>query len=204
MRDNEEGLVEAAKRGDQLAYARLERRYRTLILSRACGYFIPGGNRDDLVQEGRIGFWKAVRDYSAELGRFSSFAEICVKRQIITAVKTATRKKQSPLNGFTSFDLAVDKEEDARCLLETLTDLKSRSTEEIYLELEESGRIARRLAESLSPFEASVLRLYYNGHSYEVIAHALNRNVKAVDNGIQRLRHKYSAALIEEGARLTH
>jgi len=201
MRNIEEGLIIAAKEGDQLAYAKLERMYRAVIRSRACRYFVPGGNRDDLIQEGRIGFWKAVRDYSTEKGRFSSFAELCVTRQILTAVKTATRKKHRPLNGYTSLDQARNKEEETGSLLETLTDLKACSVEDSFLKLEASGRIARRLAEKLSPFEARILDLRFErDYSYEEVAQHTGSHWKAVDNGIQRIRRKYDAVLMREVA----
>jgi len=204
MRNTEEELIEAAKRGDQLAYARLEQLYRAMIRSQARQFFMPGGERNDLVQEGRIGFWKAVRDYSSEKGKFHTFAEICVKRQIITAVKAATRKKQGPLNGYISLNQPYSKEEDSGSLLEALTDLKSRSPEDIYLELERSGRIASNIKASMSRFEASVLVLYYNGATYEVIAKRTGTHAKAVDNGLQRVKKKYRGVLAKENAIMTH
>lgn len=201
MKRDEAGLIEAAKGGDQQAFAEIVRIYMKMIRSIARHYYMQGGDREDLIQEGRIGLWKAVRDFSTERGYFSSFAEICITRHIITAVKTASRQKHTPLRGYVSIDrLNVEGEDDPRSLLEQLTDIKSRSAEDIYVDFDQSDRVAKRLARTLSPFEASVLRLHFEGHTYEVIAKRTDKHTKAVDNGLQRVRTKYREALVREGA----
>ncbi len=185
-------LVVAARKGDQSAYDELFRRYRPMIRSRARSYFLAGAGRDDVVQEGNIGLCKAIWDYDPSKGAsFHSFAELCVSRHLISAVKQAMRKKHSPLNGYVSLSRTVDMTSDGdRTLLDVFCDEASVSAEEVCLAALSHEAVCQGLAASLSKFEASSLRLFYNGRSYVEIALELGSHPKAVDNALQRAKRK--------------
>ena len=185
-------LVVAAREGDENASCELVRRYRGLIRSKARSYFLVGADRDDVIQEGMIGLFKAIRDYdSTRQASFHSFAELCVTRQIITAVKSATRHKHSPLNGYVSLSRSTSMEEDGERLLSDILAAKGVcDPAEIVISAWETTFIRAGMADSLSPLELEVLRLYSNGRSYQEIADALGRHTKAVDNALQRVKRK--------------
>jgi RNA polymerase sporulation-specific sigma factor len=185
-------LVVAAREGDENASCELVRRYRGLIRSKARSYFLIGADRDDVIQEGMIGLFKAIRDYdSTRQASFHSFAELCVTRQIITAVKSATRHKHSPLNGYVSLSRSTSMEEDGERLLSDILAAKGVcDPAEIVISAWETTFIRAGMADSLSPLELEVLRLYSNGRSYQEIADALGRHTKAVDNALQRVKRK--------------
>lgn len=185
-------LVRAAQSGDQHASCELIRRYRGLIRSKARSYFLVGADRDDIVQEGLIGLYKAIRDYDpTRQASFHSFAELCVTRQIITAVKSATRQKHSPLNGYVSLTrpASVD-DEGERVLADILAAKEICDPAEIIIGAWETDFIRNGIVESLSGFETEVLRLYTGGKSYQEIADRLGRHTKAVDNALQRIKRK--------------
>jgi RNA polymerase sporulation-specific sigma factor len=163
-----------------------------MIRSKARSYYLVGADRDDIVQEGMIGLYKAIRDYDpSRLASFHSFAELCVTRQIITAVKSATRHKHSPLNGYVSLSRSTSMEEDGERLLSDILAVKGVSDPcEIVVSAWETDFIRSGVAEALSPFEARVLNLYTNGKSYVEIADRLGRHTKAVDNALQRIKRK--------------
>ncbi len=191
-------LVLAAREGDQDAYDEIFRRYRGLVRSKTRSYFLVGADRDDVIQEGNVGLCKAVWDYSPDKGAsFHSFAELCVTRQVITAVKGATRKKHHPLNGYVSLSRTVDhNDEGDRVLSDVLTgDFLAFSAEDVCLAALSREAVFSGLAESLTPLEAGVLRLYRAGRTYDQIGLELNAPPKRVDNALQRAKRKMEALI---------
>ncbi len=191
-RGTDSALVCAAQGGDQRASCELIRRYRGLIRCKARTYYLVGGDREDIIQEGMIGLFKAIRDYDpTRQASFHSFAELCVTRQIITAVKSSTRRKHSPLNSYVSLSRSASSDDDGERLLEDI--LAAREVcdpAEIVVGAWETRFIRDGMAETLSPFEMQVLRLYTGGKSYQEIAERLGRHTKAVDNALQRIKRK--------------
>jgi RNA polymerase sporulation-specific sigma factor len=193
-------LVAAAQAGDADAFDRLVDRYRRFVRSRSRGYFIVGGDREDLEQEALIGFYKSVRDFKPELqASFRAFAELCINRQLITAIKTATRKKHQPLNHSISFsaprpgDDGDDRDDEIPAAADSLAD-----PAEQLVAMERLAVTHGALASSLSPLEVEVLTLYVEGRSYEMIADQVGRHVKAVDNALQRVKRKLTQHLAEQ------
>jgi RNA polymerase sporulation-specific sigma factor len=170
----------------------LVKRYRGLIRCKARSYYLIGADRDDIIQEGMIGLYKAIRDYDpSRQASFHSFAELCVTRQIITAVKSSTRRKHAPLNGYVSLSRSTSTDEDGERLLSDILAAKDVcDPAEIVIGAWETNFIRTGMTESLSPFEADVLRLYTGGKSYQDIADQLDRHTKAVDNALQRVKRK--------------
>ena len=191
-RGSELQLVLSAQKGDQRACADLVRKYRGLIRYKARSYYLVGADRDDIIQEGMIGLYKAMRDYDpTRQASFHSFADLCVTRQIITAVKSATRRKHSPLNGYVSLSRSTSMEEDGERLLSDILAAKGVcDPADIVVAAWETDFIRSGVADALSPFEARVLTLYTNGRSYQEIADVLGRHTKAVDNALQRVKRK--------------
>ncbi len=185
-------MVVASRNGDQLAACELVKRYRPLIRSKARSYFLVGADRDDIIQEGMIGLFKAIRDYDpGREASFHSFAELCVTRQMITAVKAATRRKHSPLNGYVSLSRSAAPDDDGDRLLSDIIAVKGIcDPAEIVVGTWESDYIRSGVVEALSGFEHDVLRLYTGGSSYQEIAEKLGRHTKAVDNALQRVKRK--------------
>lgn len=185
-------LVRAAQSGDQSASCELVKRYKGLIRFKARSYYLAGADRDDIIQEGMIGLFKAIRDYDpGRQASFHSFAELCVTRQMITAVKSATRRKHLPLNGYISLSRPATTEEDGERLLSDILAAKEVcDPAEIVIGAWETSFIRDGVVESLSEFETRVLRLYTQGCSYQEIAEKLGRHAKAVDNALQRVKRK--------------
>lgn len=190
-------LVRAAQQGDQRASCELIKRYRGLIRCKARSYYLIGADRDDIVQEGMIGLFKAIRDYDAtRQASFHSFAELCVTRQIITAVKSSTRRKHSPLNGYISLSRSASADDDGeRLLSDILAAREVCDPAEIVIGAWETDFIRTGVVEALSGFESDVLRLYTDGRSYQEIAERLGRHTKAVDNALQRVKRKMEAQI---------
>ena len=183
-------LIERYRDGDQTALTELLRRYRGFARAKARSYFLVGGDREDIVQEGMIGLYKAIRDYSADTGAsFSSFAELCVTRQVLTAIKTATRQKHAPLNTYVSFDRPSD-DDPERTLGESLVVEEGADPLEQLVESDELARLQAAFDEVLSSLEVDVLQLYVDGRSYQEIADLLGRRVKSIDNALQRIKRK--------------
>ena len=191
-RGTELDLVRAAQGGCQQASSTLVRKYKTLVRCKARSYFLVGGDRDDVIQEGMIGLFKAIRDYDPNRqSSFRSFADLCVTRQMITAIKTATRQKHSPLNGYVSFNRPATAEEDGERLLEDILAAKQVcDPAQIVISAWETDFISRGFTESLSSFESRVLRMYMDGRSYQEIADTIGRHTKSVDNALQRVKRK--------------
>jgi RNA polymerase sporulation-specific sigma factor len=185
-------LVALAKRGSADAYERIVRRYRGFVRLKASSYFLLGGDSDDLIQEGLVGLYKAIRDYRSDReSSFRNFAELCVTRQIITAVKTASRNKHAPLNQYVSFAqtpaAAIDSE---ATLEEVLPGPSSEDPSERVIASEELRSLVGCLSSVLSDLESRVLSLYLDGYSYEVIGERLECDTKTVDNALQRVKRK--------------
>jgi RNA polymerase sporulation-specific sigma factor len=189
---SDEGLIERYRSGDPIALEALLNKYRNFTRMKARSYFLIGADKDDIVQEGMIGLYKAIRDFNFDrLTSFRAFAEICITRQIITAIKTATRQKHIPLNSYVSLSkpLAMDDDQD-RSLADVLHTAHVTDPAELLISSEEMRSIKMCFNEILSDFEADVLHLYVEGKSYQEISEYLGRHVKSVDNALQRIKRK--------------
>ena len=188
-------LVALAKRGSANAYERLIRRYRGFVRLKASSYFMLGGDSEDLIQEGLVGLYKAIRDFRSDReSSFRNFAELCITRQIITAVKTASRNKHAPLNQYVSFAQSPAASGEAETTLEeVLPGPISEEPAERAIASEELQALVSCLASVLSDLESRVLSLYLDGHSYERIGERLECDTKTVDNALQRVKRKVAA-----------
>jgi len=185
-------IVMRARNGDQKALDELIRRYQGFVRLKASSYFLAGGDSEDLIQEGLIGLYKAVRDFSPELSSFRSFAELCVTRQIITAIKTATLFKHSPLNTYVSFShTPAGQEADGDCTLgDALPGPSVDDPSVCVISTEELQSLVFTLGSGLSKLEADALKLYLEGESYEDMAERLGCDTKTIDNALQRVKRK--------------
>ncbi|MEZ5081644.1 MAG: RNA polymerase sporulation sigma factor SigH [Thermoleophilia bacterium] len=191
-------LIDRARKGDPAAMDRLIDRYRGFVRLKASSYFLAGGESDDLIQEGLIGLYKAVRDYRHDReASFRSFAELCVTRQIITAIKTAARNKHTPLNTYVSFSnsRAGSTNDQEMSLAEVLPDDPAWEPVNQAISSEELRSLVGCLGEVLSDLESGVLTMYLEGRSYEEIAGRLDCTPKTVDNALQRVKRKVAAHL---------
>ena len=190
-------LIALAKQGHADAYDRIVRRYYGFVRLKASSYFLIGGDGDDLIQEGLVGLYKAVRDYRTDReSSFRNFAELCITRQIITAVKTATRNKHTPLNQYVSFSQTPASAIDGEPTLdEVLPGPTAHDPVNQVISSEELRSLVACLSSVLSDLESSVLSLYLDGHSYEAIAERLTCDTKTVDNALQRVKRKVGAHL---------
>src|SRR5688572_9442008 len=190
-------LIALAKQGSPDAYDRLVRRYHPFVRLKASSYFLIGGDSEDLVQEGLVGLYKAIRDYRADReSSFRNFAELCITRQIITAVKTATRNKHTPLNGYVSFSSTPAGATDSEPTLdEVLPGPRTSDPVTQVISSEELRSLVACLSTVLSELEARVLSRYLDGHSYQAIGERLGCDAKTVDNALQRVKRKVGAHL---------
>jgi len=188
-------LVMRARNGDSSALDGLIRRYSGFVRLKASSYFLAGGDSEDLIQEGLIGLYKAVRDFSPEKSSFRSFAELCVTRQIITAIKTATRFKHAPLNTYVSFShTPAGQESDGDCTLgDALPGPSVDDPSVCVISTEELQSLVFTLGTGLSKLEADALKLYLEGESYETMADELGCDTKTIDNALQRVKRKVLA-----------
>jgi RNA polymerase sigma-H factor len=197
-------LVAQAKQGRTDAYDAIIRRYRGFVRLKASSYFLLGGESDDLIQEGLLGLYKAVRDYRTDReSSFRNFAELCITRQIITAVKTATRNKHTPLNQYVSFSQSPAAAGDSDSTLdEVLPGPTAADPVNQVIAIEELESLVSCLSGVLSELESRVLSLYLDGYSYEVIAERLDCDTKTVDNALQRVKRKVGTHLASREVRL--
>ena len=196
---SDEALVDKAHKGDKLADEVLYDRYKNLVRMKAHPYFLVGADREDLIQEGMIGFYKATRDYDASHGAsFHSFAELCITRQIITAIKSATRKKHMPLNTYVSIYKKIDEHEDERSIFEKMPQMQTESPEDEFISKESLSTLWERLNDELSPLERTVLNLFLEGKSYTEIAGVLSRTPKSIDNALQRIKKKVEKLILTD------
>jgi RNA polymerase sporulation-specific sigma factor len=188
-------LVALAKRGSADAYERIIKRYRGFVRLKASSYFLLGGDSEDLIQEGLVGLYKAIRDFRTDReSSFRNFAELCITRQIITAVKTASRNKHAPLNQYVSFAQSPAASGDAETTLEEiLPGPLSDQPAERAIATEELQALVSCLSSVLSELESRVLSLYLDGYSYEQIGEKLECDTKTVDNALQRVKRKVAA-----------
>lgn len=174
-------------------------KYKNFVRAKARSYFLIGADKEDIVQEGMIGLYKAVRDYDAEKkASFRAFAELCITRQIITAIKTATRQKHQPLNSYVSLNKPVYEEESERMLVDIIAASKVSNPEEIVIDQEDYASMEEEIAKMLSSLENQVLTYYLHGLSYQQIARLLGRHEKSVDNALQRAKGKIDKFLEEK------
>ncbi|GAE26015.1 RNA polymerase sporulation specific sigma factor SigH [Halalkalibacter wakoensis JCM 9140] len=184
-------LVVFVRNGDSGALEFLINKYKNFVRAKARSYFLIGADHEDIVQEGMIGLYKAVRDFNGDkLSSFKAFAELCITRQIITAIKTATRQKHIPLNSYVSLDKPLYDEESDRTLLDVICGTRVTDPEELLINQEEFEDIELKMGELLSDLERQVLMLYLDGRSYQEISLDLNRHVKSIDNALQRVKRK--------------
>ncbi len=192
----DEEIVKLAKNGDEFATEYLISKYKNFVRVKAKSYFLVGADREDIIQEGMIGLYKSIRDFRADkLSSFRAFAELCITRQIITAIKTATRQKHIPLNSYISLNKAIYDEDSDRTMLDILSGTKVTDPEEVFISHELSGDLREKIQQNLSELESQVLMSYLEGKSYQEMAKELNRHVKSIDNALQRVKRKIEKTL---------
>ncbi|AGB18092.1 RNA polymerase factor sigma-70 [Thermoanaerobacterium thermosaccharolyticum] len=188
---DEGDVVEEAQRGNQAALEFIIDKYYSFVKAKARSYFLVGADKEDIVQEGMIGLYKAIRDFKSDkLSSFKAFAELCITRQMITAIKTATRQKHIPLNSYVSLNKPIFEEESDRTLMDVVSSECISDPEELIINREEYVNIENKIGEMLSDLEWEVLISYLDGKSYQEIAVELRRHVKSIDNALQRVKRK--------------
>lgn len=188
---SDEDVVEYFREGDSEALEFLINKYRNFVRAKARSYFLIGADREDIIQEGMIGLYKSIRDFRTDKqSSFKAFAELCITRQIITAIKTATRQKHIPLNSYVSLDKPIYDEDSDRTLLDVICGSHVSDPEELIINQEEFVGLEDKMSEILSDLERKVLMLYLDGRSYQEIAVDLKRHVKSIDNALQRVKRK--------------
>ena len=188
---SDEELLELLRNGNEDITDYLLEKYRNFVRAKARTYFLIGADREDVIQEGMIGLYKAIRDYKQENGSsFRTFADLCITRQIITAIKTATRQKHLPLNAYISLNKPAYDDESENTLIETFIEKRRSDPEEIMINKERFQILEERLVASLSKYENCVLKRYICGNSYTQIAAELNKSEKSIDNALQRIKKK--------------
>lgn len=193
---SDDELIKYVHAGDSKAEEKLIKRYKNFVLAKSRSYFLVGADREDIVQEGMIGLYKAIRDYKIDrLASFRAFAELCITRQIITAIKAATRQKHQPLNSYISLNKPIYDEESDRTLLDVLKGGKLYNPESLFISKETYDLIENKIIEMLSDLEFDVLQEYLKGKSYQNIAESLDKHVKSVDNALQRVKRKLEVFL---------
>lgn len=194
----DEEIVDMAQKGDRVALEFLLSKYKNFVRSKARSYFLIGADHEDIVQEGMIGLFKSIRDYQLErLSSFRAFAELCITRQIITAIKTATRQKHLPLNSYVSLNKPIYDEESDRTLMDVIVEGHAQNPEELIIGREDILSIRDQVGTVLSSLEQDVLSAYLDGKSYQEIADKLGRHVKSIDNALQRVKRKLEKYLQE-------
>lgn len=195
--ESEEQIVEEAKKGNKRAQEFIISKYENFVKAKAKSYFLIGADKEDIYQEGMIGLYKAIRDFNGEKSTsFRAFAELCITRQIITAIKTATRQKHIPLNTYISLNKPVSEEESDRTLLDIISNIRITDPEELIISQEQKEFIEEEINKVLSDLEIQVLQSYLEGKSYQEIACDLDRHSKSIDNAIQRVKKKLEKCLV--------
>ena len=192
----DEEVVLEAQKGNNRAQEYLIAKYENFVKSKAKSYFLIGADKEDIYQEGMIGFYKAIRDFKPDkFTSFKAFAEICVTRQIITAIKTATRQKHIPLNTYVSLNKPIYEDESDRTLLDILSSIKVSDPEELVIGQEQKKLIEDEIERVLSDLEKEVFQSYLDGKSYQEIACDLDVQAKSIDNALQRVKRKLEKCL---------
>ncbi len=191
-------LVMLAKKGNTKAISILINKYKNFVRSRSKSYFIVGADKEDIVQEGLIGLFKAIRDYNPDKKTsFRAFAELCIMRQIITAIKTATRQKHLPLNSYVSLNKPIFEDNGERVMADVIASTRTCNPEEIYVALELTKSIKEKMKKYLSGLESKVLAEYLKGLSYYEVAKNIGKHIKSVDNALQRIKRKIQETIKE-------
>jgi RNA polymerase sporulation-specific sigma factor len=192
QRGDDASLVLAARGGNETALTELLTKYRGFARAKARSYFLVGADQEDIIQEGMIGLYKAIRDFNTDLASsFPAFAELCITRQIITAIKAATRHKHGPLNNYVSFSRPLGSDDDSNRTLADVLPMPGASDPcDMVISAERIRALQEHVDAALSDLEAEVLRLYVDGKSYVEIAQVLDRQVKSIDNALQRIKRK--------------
>ena len=197
---SDEEIVLLSKEGNGYATEFLMDKYRNFVRAKSRTYFLIGADKEDIIQEGMIGLYKAIRDYDTDKpASFRGFAEICITRQIITAIKTATRQKHLPLNTYISLNQPAYEEESERMMIDMLAEKESFNPEEIMISKERFSNMMDKMVEVLSKFELQVLNLFLSGKSYSEIAKKLSKTEKSIDNALQRIKKKVEKHLTGKG-----
>ena len=195
----DEQVAKLAQGADDRALEYLLNKYKNFVRTKARSYFLIGADHEDIVQEGMLGLYKAIRDYREErLSSFRAFAELCITRQIITAIKTATRQKHIPLNSYISLNKPIYEEDSDRTLLDVITEEGMSNPEEMVIDREDLSFIEGRIGQMLSPLEKQVLVRYMEGKTYVQISDEMGRHVKSIDNALQRIKRKLTRYLEEK------
>lgn len=193
----EENIINEAQNGNGDAVEYILNKYRNFVRTKSRTYFLIGADREDIIQEGMIGLYKAIRDYRADSGtNFRTFADLCITRQIITAIKTATRQKHIPLNSYISLNKPIYDNENENALLDSLTEKHRLDPEEIMISRERYVIIEKKIMDTLSNYESDVLKQYLDGKSYVDIAATLNKSEKSIDNALQRIKKKIEKLIL--------
>lgn len=193
----DEEIINRIRNGCEWGIEHLIEKYKPVVRAKSRSYFLVGADREDIVQEGMIGLFKAIRDYREDKSiPFRTFAEMCITRQIITAIKTATRQKHIPLNSYISLNKRLFDEDSDKMLIEMLQEVSVTDPEELFISKEDYSVIENKMLELLSPFEKQVLTMYLSGIAYQEIARQLNKPVKSIDNALQRLKKKIEKSLL--------
>jgi len=192
----DEEVVRYARSGSERATEHLLSKYRNIVEGKARSYFLVGADHEDIIQEGMIGLFKAIRDFrNDKLLPFRAFAELCISRQIFTAIKAATRQKHIPLNSYISLHANLFESDSDRTLLDTLAESDTSDPEDVVVTQQFSDDLRQRIKRDLSDLESAVLRSHLEGKSYQEIAAELQRRVKSVDNALQRAKRKIGRSL---------
>ncbi len=187
---DEAQVLALAKEGETAAVEFMLNKYKNFVKSKARTYFLIGAEKSDIIQEGMIGLYKAIKDYNPQSGAsFRSFADLCITRQIITAIKTATRQKHMPLNSYISLNKNTDDESD-NTMIDSISENRHLDPEEIMINKERMSFIESKLNSSLSTYETNVLRGYIAGKNYAEISMELGKSEKSIDNALQRIKKK--------------
>ena len=192
----DEEVVKYAKGGSPGATEHLLSKYRTIVEGKARSYFLIGADHEDIVQEGMIGLYKAIRDFrNDKMLPFRAFAELCISRQIFTAIKAATRQKHIPLNSYVSLHATLFDSDSDRTLLDTIAESDKADPEQLVITQQFSDDLRHRIKRDLSDLESAVLRGHLEGKSYQEIAGELHRRVKSIDNALQRAKRKIGKSI---------
>lgn len=188
---SDERLIALYKEGDLKALEFILAKYKNLVRLKVRSYFLIGADNEDLVQEGMIGLFKAVRNYDPQKeASFKSFADLCVTRQMITAIKTATRQKHQPLNSYVSLNKSVYEDDSEKQLAEIISAKDENDPEKLFIVQENLDKIYEKIEQRLSTLEKRVIKLYMQGYSYQQIGEILDKKYKSIDNALQRVKNK--------------
>lgn len=205
----DEEIIAFIRADDRMAMDYLISKYKNLVRKKAKALFLIGGDRDDLIQEGMIGLYKAIRDYQKEkAATFFTFADLCVSRQMYTAIKNSNTKKNLPLNNYVSIDASASSfdpdNSEAISYVANLAHARNMNPEELFIDRENTKQLESKMLERLSDFEKEILSLYLKDLNYGQIAKILSKEPKAIDNGLQRIKKKLNAALFQEAKKIDY